>query len=109
MVVSTPERAVLELLDELPERATFHDIDMIMEGLSTLSPARLQALLADCHNVKVKRLFFHFADRHNHAWLKRLDRKKIDLGTGKRMLVKGGRYDPKYMITVPKDLDHGDR
>jgi len=109
IVLSTPERAILELLDELPERETFHQVDMIMEGLSTLSPARLQALLADCHNVKVKRLFFFFADRHNHAWLKRIDRKSIDLGAGKRMLVQGGRYEPKYMITVPKDLDHGDR
>jgi hypothetical protein len=26
------------------------------------------------------------------------------LGKGKRMLVKGGRLDPKYLITVPEDL-----
>ncbi|MGY4414931.1 hypothetical protein ACVWW4_006667 [Bradyrhizobium sp. LB7.1] len=54
--------------------------------------------------MKVKRLFFWFADRHNHSWLKQIDRGKVDLGTGKRMLVKGGRLDPKYLITVPKDL-----
>lgn len=105
LVISTPERAILELLDELPDNESFHQVDMMMEGLSTLSPARLQALLMDCRNVKVKRLFFFFADRHQHAWLKRLDRKKIDLGSGKRMLVRGGRYDPKYLITVPGDLD----
>jgi Transcriptional regulator, AbiEi antitoxin, Type IV TA system/Transcriptional regulator, AbiEi antitoxin N-terminal domain len=105
LTVSTPERAIIELLDELPEDETFHQVDVLMEGLSTLSPTRLQALLVDCHNVKVKRLFFFFADRHAHAWLKRLDRKAIDLGRGKRSLVKGGRYDAKYMITVPEDLD----
>jgi hypothetical protein len=78
---------------------------MLMEGLSSLSPARLQPLLADCQNIKVKRLFLFFAERHNHAWLKHLDRAAIDLGRGKRMLVKGGRYDRTYMITVPGDLD----
>jgi hypothetical protein len=105
LVLSTPERAYLELLDELPEHETFHQADMIMEGLTTLSPARLQQLLVDCHSLKVKRLFFFFADRHRHAWFKRLDRSKIDLGRGKRMLARGGRYDGKYMITVPRDLD----
>ena len=78
---------------------------MLMQGFATLSPSRMQALLADCHSVKVKRLFFFFADRHRHAWLKRVDRTAIDLGRGKRMLVKGGRYDQKHMITVPGDLD----
>jgi hypothetical protein len=105
LVLSTPERAILELLDELPEGETFHQADMIMEGLTTLSPARLQELLVDCHSLKVKRLFFFFAERHKHAWLKRLNRSKIDLGRGKRVLVRGGRYDAKYMITVPRDLD----
>ena len=74
------------------------------EGLRTLSPRRLQILLADCRSVKVKRLFFWFADRHNPAWLKQIDRAAISLGTGKRMLVKGGKLDPTYLITVPEDL-----
>jgi hypothetical protein len=65
----------------------------------------LQKLLAECHSVKVKRLFFYFADRHSHAWLKRLDREAVDLGEGKRMLVRGGRLDKTYQITVPGDLD----
>jgi Transcriptional regulator, AbiEi antitoxin N-terminal domain/Transcriptional regulator, AbiEi antitoxin, Type IV TA system len=78
LTVSTPERALLELL---------------------------QTLLADCKSVKVKRLFFWFAERHKPPWLKQIDRASIDLGTGKRMLVKGGKLDPKYLITVPDDLD----
>jgi hypothetical protein len=56
-------------------------------------------------SVKVKRLFFFFADRHQHAWLERLDRDAIDLGVGKRMLVKGGKLNKPYQITVPEDLD----
>lgn len=105
LTLSTPERAVLELLDELPDRESFHQVDKLLEGLANLSPRRLQKLLEDCKSVKVKRLFFFFADRHSHAWLKRLDRQRIDLGKGKRMLVRGGKLDPTYEITVPEDLD----
>ncbi len=105
LVVSTPERAILELLDEVPSRETFHQADVLMEGLRTLSPRRLQALLADCRSVKIKRLFFWFAERHNHVWLHQLDRSSIDFGKGKRMLVRGGKLDTKYNITVPENLD----
>jgi hypothetical protein len=103
--LSTPERAILEMLDELPARESFHHLDKIMEGLANLSPRRLQELLVDCRNVKVKRLFFFFAERHNHAWLKHLNKSAIDFGKGKRMLVKGGKLDHRYQITVPEKFD----
>lgn len=105
LTLSTPERAILELLDELPKRETFHQADMLMEGLRNLSPRRLRKLLLDCRSVKVKRLLFWFAERHNHAWFKHLDQDGIDLGRGKRMLVRGGKLDSKYRITVPKELN----
>lgn len=101
---SSKERAVLELLDELPEHESFHQVDALMEGLSDLSPRRLQTLLETCSSVKVKRLFLFFADRHRHAWQSRLDVSRVDLGSGKRVLVKGGKLDPHYNITVPSDL-----
>jgi hypothetical protein len=102
---SIVERAILQLLDELPDCESFHQVDMLMEGLANLSPRRLQTQLENCRSVKVKRLFFFFADRHRHAWLSRLEKDKIHLGAGKRVLVKGGRLDPHYQITVPGDLD----
>lgn len=105
LTLSSPERAILELLDELPARESFHQVDKLMEGLTSLSPRRLQKFLADCNNVKVKRLFFFFADRHKHAWLKRLNKEAIDFGKGKRMLVKGGKFDHAYQITIPEDLN----
>jgi hypothetical protein len=107
LTVSTPERAILELLYEVPKRETFHQADVLMEGLRNLSPHRLHGLLSDCRSVKVKRLFFWFAERHNHAWLKKLDRSDIDLGKGKRMLVRGGKLDTKYNITVPEKIYGG--
>ncbi len=103
--LSSRERAILELLDELPTHESFHQVDMLMEGLTNLSPRHLQPLLESCRSVKVKRLFFFFADRHRHAWLDGLDKKAVDLGSGKRLLVKGGKLDPTYLITVPGDLD----
>ncbi len=104
LTVSTPERAVLELLNELPLHESFHQVDMLVEGLRTLSPKRLQTLLVDCRSIKVKRLFFWFAERHQHTWLKQINRATINLGVGKRMLVKGGKLNSKYLITVPEDL-----
>lgn len=105
LTLSTPERAALELLDELPDRESFHQVDKLFEGLASLSPRRLETLLADCCSVKVKRLFFFFMDRHAHRWASRLDPAVFDLGSGKRMLVRGGRLDKKYEITVPEGLD----
>ena len=105
--LSTPERAILELLDELPQRETFHQVDKLMESLRTLSPRRLQRLLEDCRTVKVKRLFLWFASRHGFQWLPHLDQERIDLGKGKRMLVRGGTLDATYLITVPGDMNAG--
>ena len=107
MVLSAPERAILELLDELPNRETFHQADVLMEGLVSLSPRRMSRLLRECRSVKVKRLFLWFADRHGHAWVERLDREGVDLGSGKRVLFRGGKLDPRYQITVPENLDAG--
>ncbi len=106
IMITSPERAVLELLDELPERESFHQVDMLFEGLTNLRPKTMQSLLVECKNIKVKRLFFWFAHRHNHAWLKHLDETAINLGSGKRSLVTGGKLDPQYLITVPESM-HG--
>ena len=95
LMMSSPERAILELLDEVPQRETFHQADVLMEGLSNLSPRRLHTLLVACRSVKVKRLFLWFAERHHHAWLKKLDRKDIDLGHGKRDACEGRQAGPE--------------
>jgi hypothetical protein len=105
LTLSTPERALFELLDELPNHETFEQVDALYGGLTNLRPDRLQKLLKDCASIKVKRLFFYFADRHQHAWLKRLKKEDVDLGSGKRMLVRSGVLDPTYQITVPGDLN----
>ena len=101
---SSPERAILEALDELPRHASFDNLDKIFEGLVSLRPRRLTALLGACRRVKVRRLFFVFADRHAHAWRKHVDAAAIDFGSGPRALVEGGRFHPVYRISVPATL-----
>jgi hypothetical protein len=99
--VSTPERAVLEAIDRLPEGAGFDQLDLVFQGLANLSPRRLMRLLRECRKIKVLRLFFVLADRHRHPWLAHLDKDALDFGRGDRQLVRGGRIHPIYRITVP--------
>lgn len=105
LTVSSAERAYLELLDGVPGQVPFHDADMIMQGAVNFRPRHLASLLHDCRSVKVKRLFLFFSDRHGHAWRRHLASDDFDLGKGKRQLVRGGRLDPVYLITVPRNLD----
>lgn len=104
--LSTAEKAYLELLMEVPEKTSFEHADEIMQGLTSLSPRKIKTLLENCKNIKVKRLFFWFAERHNYPWLKKLDHNNYDLGSGKRPLIKGGKLNQKYQITVPEHM-HG--
>lgn len=101
IAVSAPERAMMEVLYLVPAEESFEEAALLMEGLTTLRPRLVQSLLEQCRSVKVKRLFMYLAEACNHTWAKKLDVSKVDFGKGKRMIVKGGRLDAKYNITVP--------
>ncbi len=102
ITVSAPERAIMEVLYLVPAEESFEEARLLMEGLTTLRPRLVQSLLEQCRSVKVKRLFMYLAQACNHAWVSKLDLSKVDFGKGKRMIVKGGRLDAKYNITVPE-------
>ena len=85
----------------MPTSLSFDHADKIFENLATLRPRLVTALLEQCSSIRAKRLFLFFADRHDHSWSKRVDRSHVELGRGKRQLVRGGRLDPHYQITVP--------
>lgn len=101
---SSPERAILEALDELPGNASFEHLDKIFEGLVSMRPEPLMTLLGACRSVKVRRLFFVYADRHRHSWRKHLDARRVALGSGPRALVEGGTFHPAYHISLPAYL-----
>ncbi len=104
MAISSPERAILELLHELPAHESFDQADALFDGLATLSPSRLRRLLPLCHHVRTLRLFAWFAKRHDPPWLRHVGLDKLDLGSGKRQVVPGGVMDPELGITVPGDM-----
>lgn len=105
LVFSSEERAILELLQYVPERESIHEAYVLLQGLGNLRPERVTALLKACHSIKTKRLFLALAERIGHAWFKYVEVKGVDLGRGKRALFPGGRLDAKYQITLPADLE----
>lgn len=92
LLISSPERAVMECTHLAPEYFSLMDVYYIMEMLTTLRPALVQFLLEKCTSIKVKRIFLYMAKKANHLWFKQLDPSKIDLGS------------EKYQITIPKEL-----
>jgi hypothetical protein len=106
ITISSLERAILECLYLAPQHVDIVECYHIMEGLVGLRPDVFQELLEKCTSVKVKRLFLYMAEKANHAWLQFIDTKNIDLGSGKRSLVKHGFYNIKYQITLPKELEN---
>ena len=105
LIFSGEERAILELLQNVPERESIYEAYVLLQGLVSLLPERVTTLLRACHSIKAKRLFLALSARLNHAWFKYLDLKDVDLGAGKRSLFPGGKLDSKYHITLPADLD----
>lgn len=106
--LSTPERAIMEVLYLVPQEESFEEARLLMEGLTTLRPRLVQTLLEVCNSVKVKRLFLFLAEASNHSWVNKLDLSKVNLGKGKRVIVQGGHLDSKYQIIVPK-VGHGQK
>lgn len=102
LITSTPERAMLEVLFDVPDKISFDHANELMQGMTTFVPQVVQNMLELCSNVKCKRLFLLLAERNHLQWISRINMSKIDLGLGNRMLVKGGTLDKKYRITVPK-------
>ncbi len=103
--VSSPARAIMECLHLSPENQPLMEVYELMEGLNNLRPDVVQLLLEQCASIKVKRLFLYLAEKSGHDWFNYLKLDKVDLGKGKRSIVKNGVYVAKYQITIPKELE----
>lgn len=102
LVASAPERAIIEVLSLVDEsESSFIHASEHFEGLTALRPKVINELLVACNSLKVKRLFLFLAYHYAYPWSEKLDRSAIDLGKGKRLIVRGGRYDREFRITVP--------
>jgi len=101
---STPERAILEALHLAPTDIDLVELAEVMDGLRTLRPKLMQALLESCASFKVKRLFLFLATRAALPVVKHLDRDDIALGRGDRTLTPGGAYVAEFGLVVPREL-----
>lgn len=106
--ISGAARAMMECLYLAREKQDLIECYELMEGLNNLRPDQVQTLLENCQSVKVKRLFLYLAENAGHSWGSFLNLAQIDLGSGKRSIIKGGVFIEKYQITVPKELEKHD-
>ena len=93
LTVSTPERAIFEVLSGVPKETSFEHAELLLDGLPDLSHHRLNRLVARTRSVKIKRLFFWLAQRQGHPWLRDVSEEGVDLGKGKRQLAIHGRLN----------------
>jgi hypothetical protein len=101
--ISVPELAIMEFIFLVPKVHSFNEASLIMEGMFSLRSSFVQQLLEECTSVKVKRIFLYLAEKYNHFWFKELNLDKIYLGRGERIIEENGKWDAKYLITVPKN------
>ncbi len=103
--VSGPERAVMEVLSLVDStKDSFTHAAELFAGLTSLRPGVINTLLAACASIKVKRLFLFLADLHDYPWFGMVEWRQLDLGSGKRVITKGGILDKQFMITVPESF-----
>lgn len=104
IMVSSPERAIMECLLLAPVHYNLMDVYYLFEMLTSLRASMVQRLLESCSSVKVKRLFLYMAEKSRHRWFEKLDISRINLGSGTRSFEKGGVKNAKYDIVIPKEL-----
>ncbi len=102
--ISSVELALFELLSQVKDESDFLVADKYFESVTVLRTELINELLQTCTHIQTKRLFMWFTDRHSHQWSSKLNRNNVDLGSGKRSIIKGGLFDKKYNITVPKEM-----
>src|SRR5207247_5089192 len=68
VLVSVPERALLEMLSEVGVHQGIEEARNIMEGDRSLRPAVLSTLLKNCRRVKVARLCVRWAEELTLPW-----------------------------------------
>lgn len=104
LIVSTPERAVLEYLNLVPNHFSLEQSQFLIEGMMTLRPELLQSLLEQCTSIKTKRLFLVLSEFEEHPWWNHLNLQGIDVGRNKLTIGKGGYYYPRYQLSLPIKL-----
>jgi hypothetical protein len=88
------------MLYHVPQQVGFAEAVDVIGGLALVRAELMQNLLEVCSSIKINRLFLYCAREARHSWYGALEPSRIKLGAGKRVLVKGGKLDKEYLLTV---------
>lgn len=102
ILMSTPERAILEAISLIPKHMEYEEAYHLLELMPALRVSLLQELLQECKSIKTKRLFLYMAELIAHNWYPSIELTHINLGSGDRQVVKNGIYNKKYKLIVPE-------
>jgi transcriptional regulator with AbiEi antitoxin domain of type IV toxin-antitoxin system len=87
-LVSTPERALLELLDEVGVRQPLQEAREIAEGTYSLRAEVLMDLLKRCTSVKTVRLCLRLGRELSLPWVGKLDAAALPTGSARPWISK---------------------
>ncbi len=87
-LVSTPERALLELLDEVGVRQPLQEAREITEGTYSLRAEELSLLLKNCTSVKTVRLCLQLGQELSLPWAAKLDKSVLPTGSARPWISK---------------------
>ena len=87
-LVSTPERALLELLDEVGVRQPLQEAREIAEGTYSLRAEVLMDLLKRCTSVKTVRLCLRLGRELSLPWVGKLDEAALPTGSARPWISK---------------------
>lgn len=98
-LVSSPERALLELLDEVGVRQPLQEAREITEGAYNLRADALTDLLKRCTSVKTVRLCLTLARELSLPWATKLDPAALPKGSERPWISKG--KDGRLLVLKP--------
>jgi len=84
VLVSGPERALLELASDIGKTLAVEEARQLVQGLRLQDPAALERLAVSCTRVKVIRLVRDLCTHAGIVWSERLKAHAAWLGAGKR-------------------------
>lgn len=88
--VSTPERALLELLSDVGVRQTLQEARELVESSYSLRAEVLQELLQLCKSVKTVRLCLQLGREGVLPWVAKLDPAKLPVGSDRPWVSRSG-------------------
>lgn len=91
VLVSEPERAVLEMLSDVPGRQSLEEAGNLVDMLYGLRSSLMQLMLKDCLSVKAVRLFLTLARQSSLPVLDGIDLEGVRLGA-----------EADYVMTTPE-------